>query len=194
MLNYLKGYVAQIIKLSNNRHTLILEVQQLGYEIQISSHLAQALANNPELIQIYTHLQIKEEVPQLYGFASSQERDIFRQLIGVSGIGPQLASSLIDYLGIDNLVQAIVEETVTKLTKVPGVGNKTAERLILELKGKLKKHYKTEVVAILQEIEVTLLALGYEDQEVAKAITLLKQDEEFLKNSQLEELLKRVIS
>ena len=200
MLNYLKGKVITINKTSNNRLILILEVQQIGYEIQINSHLAQELER--KIIgteQIYVHFQIKEDLPQLYGFASSMERDIFRQLIGVSGIGAQLASSLLDALGADQLIQAIVFEKIAILVRVPGVGKKTAERIILELKDKfihfksLELNDSSSRTEILSDLQITLETLGYENREIILAINKLTADENLLKVSQFEEWLKRAI-
>jgi len=206
MLNYLKGQVVQIIKQVNNRYILILEVQQIAYEIQITSNLAQNLKpENPDLIQVYTHLQIKEENPSLYGFATLAERDLFRQLIGITGIGAQIALALIDSLGVEELVQAIVNENVPTLIKAPGIGTKTAERIILELKSKLAQLYKITPVTttkntalpsleILPELEMTLLALGYESKEIKQAITRLSSDEKLVKNPHLEEWIKKAIA
>ncbi len=200
MLNYLKGKVITINKTSNNRLILILEVQQIGYEIQINSHLAQELEHKTiGTEQIYIHFQIKEDLPQLYGFASSMERDIFRQLIGVSGIGAQLASSLLDALGADQLIQAIVFEKIAILVRVPGVGKKTAERIILELKDKfihfksLELNDSSSRTEILSDLQITLETLGYENREIILAINKLTADENLLKVSQFEEWLKRAI-
>ncbi|HEY9834551.1 MAG TPA: Holliday junction branch migration protein RuvA, partial [Stenomitos sp.] len=127
MISYLKGTVATIHKTSGNRVTLILDVNQIGYELQIPRRLSQELlAASGEMVQVFTHLQIREDQQILYGFASAAERDLFRQLISVSGIGAQLAIALIDTLGLPNLVQAIVTGNIRALAKTPGVGNKTA--------------------------------------------------------------------
>ena len=206
MFSYFKGQVVQIIKAVNSRYILILEVNQIAYEIQITSHLASSL--NPEessLVQIFTHLQVREDIPNIYGFATSAERDIFRQLIGVSGIGAQLGLSLIDSLGLPELVQAIVSENVRTLVKTPGIGQKTAERLILELKTKLAQWSKIAPITVsksnfsppaevLGDLEMTLLALGYESKEIEQAIYRLCQDERLLKSPHVEEWIKRAIA
>ena len=222
MLNYFKGQVIQISKQANNRHILILEVQGIGYEIQITSYLAETLPiEDGKLQQIFTHLQLKEDSPYLYGFITTSERDIFRQLITVTGIGAQLALALIDSLGVEKLIQAIVSENLASLIKTPGVGNKTAERLILELKSKLAQWYKITTLPssteketgkpplayahregghllppadLLRDLEMTLLALGYEDREIEREITKLSLDEKLVKNSQIEEWIKRAIA
>jgi Holliday junction DNA helicase RuvA len=197
MFNYFKGHVIAINKTINNRYILILEVGQIGYEIQITSHLAQALeCQINDIAQIFTHTQIKEELPIVYGFATVQERDLFRQLIGVSSIGAQLASSLIDGLGFEQLIEAIVSEKVASLVKVPGIGKKTAERIILELKDKLTPWYSdnlSSTTEILQELQVTLEALGYENRAINQAIKILITDESLLNILELEQWLKRAI-
>jgi Holliday junction DNA helicase RuvA len=130
MIGYLKGTVATIQKSAGNRVTLILEVNKIGYELQIPRRLSQELQSVSGEVQVFTHLQTREEQQVLYGFASAAERDLFRQLVSVSGIGAQLAIALIDTLGLPNLVQAIVTGNIRALAKTPGVGNKTAERLL----------------------------------------------------------------
>jgi Holliday junction DNA helicase RuvA len=120
MISYLKGTVASIQKSTGNRVTLILEVNQVGYELQIPRRLTQELPmDSKEPVQVFTHLQIREEQQVLYGFASAAERDLFRQLVSVSGIGAQLAIALIDTLGLPNLVQAIVTGNIRAYPKLP---------------------------------------------------------------------------
>ncbi len=206
MISYLKGTLASIQKSTGNRVTLILEVNQIGYELQIPRRLSQELqAASPEVVQVYTHLQIREDQQILYGFATAAERDLFRQLIGVSGIGAQLAIALIDTLGLPNLVQAIVTGNIRALSKTPGVGNKTAERIALELKTKLAEWRQLAGVAtpatatgpspsILEDVEMTLLALGYENTEIAQALDAISQDSLLAKNPNAEEWIRSAIA
>ncbi len=208
MISYLKGKAVDIVKTTNNRLYLILEVNNIGYEVQIPSRFARQLPiNNDETIQIYTHLQIQEDKQILYGFASAAERDLFRQLVGVSGIGMQLAIALIDTLGISDLVGAIVASNIPALTKTPGVGKKTAERIALELKTKLAQWRNIAGVEIkqpdsvfapkaeiMEDLEMTLLALGYTNQEIEQAITAICQDNQLLKNPNVEEWIRSAIS
>lgn len=137
MIGYLKGQVVGWHRHSNNRTLLTLDVNQIGYDLQVPSRFRQQLAPDAEQIQVFTHLQIREDHYVFFGFASLAERDLFRQLIAVSGIGPQLALALIDTLGFQDLVQAIVSSNTKLLAKTPGVGAKTAERIALELRTKL---------------------------------------------------------
>ncbi len=206
MISYLKGTVASIQKSTGSRVTLILDVNQIGYEVQIPRRLSQELqAASGEIVQVFTHLQIREDQHVLYGFASAAERDLFRQLVSVSGIGAQLAIALIDTLGLPNLVQAIVTGNIRALAKTPGVGNKTAERIALELKTKLAEWRQVAGVttpasskgpssAILEDVEMTLLALGYENNEIAQALDAISQDSLVAKSTNAEEWIRSAIA
>jgi Holliday junction DNA helicase RuvA len=206
MISYLKGTVANIQKSTSNRVVLILEVNQIGYELQIPRSLSQELqVASGEMIQVFTHLQIREDQQVLYGFGSAAERDLFRQLVSVSGIGAQLAIALIDTLGLQNLVQAIVTGNIRALSKTPGVGNKTAERIALELKTKLAEWRQLSGVAapassagpspaVLEDVEMTLLALGYENSEITQALNVIGQDTLLAKSSNVEEWIRKAIA
>ncbi|MDY6781646.1 MAG: Holliday junction branch migration protein RuvA [Cyanobacteriota bacterium] len=202
MIGYLKGQTVEIIKGLNNRIVLIVEINYVGYEVQIPSRFARQVSIDTE-IQVFVHLQVREEVPILYGFATAAERDLFRQLVGVSGIGAQLAIALVDTLGIETLVQAIVTGNIRTLSKTPGVGKKTAERIALELKTKLSQWRQLSGVrtsdkaapamAAFEDVEMTLLALGYENQEIEQALSALSKDDLLLKNTSPEEWIRRAI-
>ncbi|GAB4526987.1 MAG: Holliday junction branch migration protein RuvA [Pleurocapsa sp.] len=208
MISYLKGKMVEIIHSTNNRLFLILDVNDIGYELQIYGRFARQLPTEKDsIIKVFTHLQIQEDKQILYGFASAAERDLFRQLINVSGIGMQLAIALIDTLGISELVSAIVTNNIPTLTKTPGVGKKTAERIALELKTKLAQWRKISGVEIQQstsnavinneikeDLELTLLALGYTNNEIEQAIAAISQDSQLLQNSHLEEWIRSAIS
>ncbi|MBE9118317.1 Holliday junction branch migration protein RuvA [Lusitaniella coriacea LEGE 07157] len=206
MISYLKGQAIETVKGLNNRIMLIVEVNQIGYEVQIPSRFARQVSLGTDAVmQVFTHQQMREEQPILYGFASAAERDLFRQLVSVSGIGAQLAIALIDTLGLENLVQAIVAGNVQTLSKTPGVGKKTAERIALELRTKLSQWRKLSGVktatsaavpsmAILEDVEMTLLALGYENEEIEQAFSTLSGDAQLLKNPNPEEWIRRAIA
>ena len=208
MISYLKGTKVDITKTTQNRLFLILEVNSIGYEMQISSRFARQLDEaTDDSIQVFTHLQIQEDKQILYGFATSAERDLFRQLTAVSGIGMQLAIALIDTLGISELVGAIVTSNIPTLTKTPGVGKKTAERIALELKTKLAQWHKISGMKVEQpkavfapmpevkeDLEMTLLALGYTNEEIEQVLTALSQDNQLLKNPNVEEWIRSAIA
>ena len=209
MISYLKGIKADITKTTQNRLFLILDVNNVGYEMQISTRFARQLneSESDEAIQVFTHLQIAEDKQILYGFPSAAERDLFRQLTAVSGIGMQLGIALIDTLGISELVGAIVTSNITTLTKTPGVGKKTAERIALELKTKLAQWHKISKIEVQQpeavfapkpeikdDLEMTLLALGYTNEEIEQVLTALTRDEQLLKNNNVEEWIRSAIA
>lgn len=184
---------------------VILEVNQVGYEIQIPSRLASQLPPSDAIVQLFTHLQIREDNTMLFGFASSAERDLFRQLISVTGIGAQLAIALIDALGLEELVQAIVMGNTRLLSQAPGVGKKTAERLALELKSKLAqwREFSREAIPegtqlpqqdILEDMELTLAALGYTDSEINRALAVLSQDAALHSNGDAEAWIRGAIA
>ena len=209
---YLKGNIIEVAKNFSNRMILLLEVNHVGYEVQITPRFSRQLtAENPETLEVFTHLQIQEDRQILYGFASKTERDLFRQLVSVSGIGMQLAIALLDTLGITELVTAIVTSNIPVLTKTPGVGKKTAERIALELKSKLSDWQDISSVAvspevttpqrstivkpdILEDLEMTLSALGYSNEEITQAIAAISQDNLLIKNPNVEEWLRSAIS
>ena len=203
MISYLKGIVAGISKSSNNRVILTLEVNSCGYDLQITTRLMQQLPPVGETAQVFTHLQIREEQPLLYGFETLAERDLFRQLTSVSGIGTASAIALLDTLPLPDLVQAIVTSNTQLLIQTPGVGGKTAERLCLELKKKLADWTNIPGLvaptdgpapAILEDVQMTLLALGYSASEVSGALQAVSQQVGLTKSSNAEDWIRQAIA
>lgn len=205
MISYLKGTVAGVVKSSGNRVILTLEVNCCGYDLQIPARLAAGLPTTGEQVQVFTHLQIREEQPMLYGFGSLAERDLFRQLISVSGIGAALAIALLDTLDLPDLVQAIVSGNTQLLIQTPGVGGKTAERISLELRNKLADWRTTVGLAattsdvslppeILEEVQMALLAVGYTPNEISHALNAVSQNALVKKNASAEEWIRQAIA
>lgn len=202
MIGFLKGTVASIQK-SSNRVILTLEVNSCGFEMQIPARLAAGLSAGVET-QVFTHLQIREEAPLLYGFGTLAERDLFRLLIGVSGIGAVGGIALLDTLELPELVQAIVTSNTQLLVQAPGVGGKTAERICLELKNKLVSWSQTVGLAatasvplspeILEEVQMALLAVGYTPNEIAQALTTVSQNALVAKNATSEDWIRAAIA
>lgn len=181
MIGWLKGIVRLVYPVDQTRktvRTLLLEVQGVGYEIVVT---AKTSANFPALgqpLELYVHLQVREDNWSFYGFSQLAERELFRQLIQVSGVGTQSAMALMDTLGLSDLVRAIVTNNGRLLTLAPGIGTKTAERLALELKSKLANQRPPDRSSapdmsdqMLEEIEMTLIALGYTTTEIHQALT-----------------------
>ncbi|HLP88400.1 MAG TPA: Holliday junction branch migration protein RuvA [Nostocaceae cyanobacterium] len=202
MISYLKGIVAGV-QTSGQRTILTLEVNGIGYDLQIPQRLAKQLGTAGNVVQVFTHYQVREEVPLLYGFSSPAERDLFRHLLSVSGIGAALAIALLDTLELPELVQAIIAANVQMLIQTPGVGKKTAERLCLELKAKLIEWRKSAgffvatggpAPGILEEVQMTLFALGYTAHEVSHALHYVSEEIGLAKDAYVEEWIRQAIA
>jgi holliday junction DNA helicase RuvA len=204
MISYLKGEIAGIQKSGGSRVILTLDVNQVGYDLQITPRLMQQLPPIGQPIQVFTHLQTREDQMVLFGFGSMAERDLFRQLISVSGVGPQLAMALLDALGLQDLVQAIVSSNTRMLSRTPGVGAKTAERIALELKTKLAEWRlqsgltttpdASPATSIQEDVEMTLLALGYTSGEIMQALRAVGQKTALAKNADAEDWIREAIA
>ena len=204
MISYLKGTAIQIQTPANNRAILVLEVNQVGYELQVPQRMILEVVPSQD-IQVFTHQQVREDQISLYGFSSAAERDLFRQLISVSGVGASLAIALLDKLGLADTVSAIVTSNIQRLSTAPGVGKKTAERLALELRSKLGQWRVasglieslplTSLNSTMQaEVEMTLLALGYTNDEIRQALQAISQDSLMVKSQNIEDWLRLAIS
>jgi Holliday junction DNA helicase RuvA len=180
MITYLKGTLTELEKPGGYKILLTLEVNQVAYELQATARQLPLLPALGEPLQLFTHLQVREDQWVLFAFGTRQARDLFRQLISVSGVGPQIALAMLDTLGDQDLVQAVVTGNTRLLAHTPGIGQKTAERLVLELKAKLQ-NWQTQTgsvppidggptVPIQEEVMVTLGALGYTQGEILKAL------------------------
>jgi len=185
MISYLKGILTDINCLGGHRVLITLEVNQVGYDLQVTARLRSDLPAMGELVQVFSHLQLREDQMILFGFPSRAERDLFRRLVSVSGIGPQMAMALLDTLGFQELIQAVVSGNTRVLSRTPGVGKKTAERIVLDLKEKLAEWRHQSglelppgggpMAAIAEEVEITLLALGYSTGEIVNALQAVGQ-------------------
>ena len=167
--------------IEKNPPEVLLDVHGVGYEVQVPMSTFYNLPALGEPVSLLTHFIVREDAQLLYGFATAQERQTFRELIKVSGIGPRMALSLLSGMTIEDLVQAIALQEVGRLVKVPGIGKKTAERLLLELKGKLGDAVVGTAAAQVQndaqsDILQALLALGYSDKEAAASLKALPAD------------------
>lgn len=204
MYSYFKGGVVGWQSLQSNRRILTIDVHDVGYDFNVTSRLIQSLPPAGELVHLFSHLQVRDDQWILYGFETAAERDLFRQLISVSGIGAQLALALLDTLGLQELVQAIVASNIRMLSQTPGVGKKTAERIALELRTKLadwrdRAGLVTQpsagpIGAVQEDVEMTLLALGYSSQEVMQALSAVGRSSTLAKNDDAEEWLREAIA
>lgn len=174
MINRLTG-----ILLEKNPPQVIVDVRGVGYEIDVPMSTFYNLPANGETITLLTHFVVREDGHFLYGFSSEAERRVFRQLLKITGVGPRLALAVLSGMSVDDLAQVIAKQDVGRLTKVPGIGSKTAERLLLELKGKLAEVAPTNAITntdARSDILNALLALGYNDREAGAALKQVPAD------------------
>ena len=175
MIGYLRGKVAYLMA-----DNVFLDVHGVGYRLFISEATRRDLRLNEEA-QLFTYLSVREDALQLYGFATQREYDTFQLLISVSGIGPKVALGILSHITLDGLSRAIQNKQLTILTKLPGIGKKSAERLVLELKDKLSfTGDEAEELLLVSEDEVAddkvaeaqaaLISLGYTQAEITPAL------------------------
>lgn len=153
---------------------VLLDVGGVGYELDVPMSTFYNLPGLGDKVALLTHLVVREDAHQLFGFLTAPERATFRQLIRISGIGPRTALSILSGLSVAELSQAVAQQQAARLVKVPGIGKKTAERLLLELKGKLGPELPAGAAAIVDDAQAdivqALVALGYNEREAAAAL------------------------
>ena len=154
--------------------TIVVEVQGVGYEIDVPMSTFFLLPATGQPVSLHTHLVVREDAHLLFGFATDQERQVFRKLLKISGVGARTALSVLSGMSVSELSQAVSAHDGARLTRIPGIGKKTAERLLLELRDKL--HTDGAVAIPGGEAEIrsdalnALLALGYSDKEATHAL------------------------
>ena len=171
----------QGILLQKNPPQLLVDCQGVGYEIDVPMSTFYTLPQVGEKVTLFTHLAIREDAHVLYGFGSLDERTLFRQLIRITGIGARIALALLSGLSAAEMAQAVALQDATRLTRIPGIGKKTAERLLLELKGKFDSASLTAAPDaassdFMTDIQNALLALGYSEKETLMALKQLPAD------------------
>ena len=166
--------------LEKNPPQILIDVSGVGYEVDVPMS---TFCNLPEVggeLTLYTHFVVREDAELLYGFATLAERAVFRALIKISGVGPKIALALLSGITVDQLKDAIDRGETGLLTKVPGIGKKTAERLVLELKGKLAGTGAATAAVPTSgaraDVAAALIALGYSEREAAAATKKLPED------------------
>ncbi len=160
---------------------VLIDCNGVGYECEVPMSTFYNLPAIGEKVVMLTHFVVREDAQLLYGFGSSQERATFRQLLKVNGIGAKSALSILSGLSIDELVQAVALQETTMLTRVPGVGKKTAERLLLELKDKftiegVAAMNPNQPKSVSSDILNALLALGYNEREAMASVKMLDKE------------------
>ena len=168
------------ILLEKNPPQILLDVQGVAYEVDVPMSTFYNLPASGERVTLYTQLVVREDAHLLYGFGSENERHAFRQLTRVNGIGPRIALSVLSGLSVAELAHAITMQEPGRLTKVPGIGKKTAERILLELKDKLGAQLTTAVGVnrtppASADVLNALFALGYSEKEAVAAVRALPE-------------------
>lgn len=166
--------------LEKNPPQILIDVSGVGYEVDVPMS---TFCNLPEVggeFTLHTHFVVREDAELLYGFATLAERAVFRALIKISGVGPKIALALLSGITVDQLKDAVDRGETGLLTKVPGIGKKTAERLVLELKGKLAGTGAATAAVPTSgaraDVAAALIALGYSEREAAAATKKLPED------------------
>ena len=166
--------------LEKNPPQVLVDCHGVGYEVDVPMGTFYNLPSVGEPVSLLTHFVVREDAQILYGFATAQERSAFRQLIKISGVGPRMALGVLSGMSVDELAQAISLQEAGRLVKIPGIGKKTAERLLLELKGKMGADVglssANQTHSVQNDILQALMALGYSDKEASAAFKQLPAD------------------
>lgn len=182
MYNYIKGKITETAE-----NLLVVEANGVGYELNVSSFTLSELSQKEGEVKVYSYLSVREDDMSLFGFATKREKAMFIKLIGISGVGPKLAITLLGGLSVEQLASAVVCGDVKLLSKIKGVGKKTAERIVLELKDKVDKDYAEDVAVSNQgatiltatpneEAVLALMTLGYSRMEASTAVARVQSD------------------
>ena len=162
-----------------NPPEVLVDCAGVGYEVSVPMSTFYNLPATGEKVTLLTHFVVREDAQLLYGFATPEERATFRQLIKITGVGPRTALGILSSISAAELSQAVTRQEAGRLTKVPGIGKKTAERLLLELKGKLGADLPLAASGVADsqsDILQALIALGYSDKDAALALKALPAD------------------
>lgn len=182
MIGFLRGKI-----ISKQPPRLLIDVNGVGYEVDATMSTFYNLPDVGEVAQLYTHLSVSENSQTLYAFSSLQEKEMFRQLIKVSGIGARSALTILSGISVEDFIYCVQNEDTATLIRLPGIGKKTAERLIIEMRDRIDKTVKTMpdgVVSVerassspVKEAQDALVALGYKPTEVVKLLKSIDDKE-----------------
>lgn len=175
MIGYLKG-----VLLDKRPPTLVLDVHGVGYELDAPMTTFYDLPAPGEAVTVYTHMVVREDAQMLFGFADAAQRDVFRSLLKISGVGPRVALAILSTLSTRDFFEAVSDNDVSRLTRVPGIGRKTAERVMVEMRDRVLKQAEesgaVEPVSVerrdnpVEDAVSALLALGYKAPEASRAV------------------------
>ena len=202
MISYIKGVLTEVFE-----DTVVVETNGIGYNIRVPGSVLDRLPSVGSSVRIYTYLYVKEDAMNLFGFLSRDDLSVFKLLLNVSGIGPKGALAILSTIGPDDLRFAVLSEDVKTISSAPGIGAKTAKRLIIELKDKLKlaevfetalankekASSENDVLLAKNEAVEALVALGYASAQAMKAVQQVENAEEKDSEQILKEALKKLI-
>ncbi len=202
MISYIKGELTEVFE-----DTVVVETNGIGYNIRVPGSLLDRLPSVGSSVRIYTYLYVKEDAMNLFGFLNRDDLSVFKLLLNVSGIGPKGALAILSTIGPDDLRFAVLSEDVKTISSAPGIGAKTAKRLIIELKDKLKlaevfetalankekASSENDVLLAKNEAVEALVALGYASAQAMKAVQQVENAEEKDSEQILKEALKKLI-
>ncbi|MBE7366420.1 Holliday junction branch migration protein RuvA [Ramlibacter pallidus] len=175
MIGKLTGTLAE-----KNPPQVLVDCHGVGYEVDVPMSTFYNLPGLGDKVSLLTHFVVREDAQILFGFGTGAEREAFRQLIKISGVGPRTALAVLSGMSVADIGQAVTQQDASRLVKVPGIGKKTAERLLLELKGKIGADLGTIGTVIVNDAQgdilQALVALGYSDKEAQAALKSLPKD------------------
>ena len=175
MIGRLTGTLAE-----KNPPQVLVDCQGVGYEVDVPMSTFYNLPGLGEKISLLTHFVVREDAQILFGFGSAGEREAFRQLIKISGVGPRTALAVLSGMSVGDIGQAVTQQDASRLVKIPGIGKKTAERLLLELKGKIGADIGVAPGHVVDDAQgdilQALVALGYSDKDAQAALKPLPKD------------------
>lgn len=199
MFEYIKGVLEEA-----ELEVAVVDAGGVGYEISIPLSTFEALPSKGDTVKLYTHFHVREDTQKLYGFISKTEREVFRKLITISKIGPKVALNVLSGLSIKDIVYSVQTQDSTRLRAISGIGPKTAQRLVMELKGKLdvgdvdvsiplrKGDTKADLdMSIRNDAYSAMISLGYNEAQVISAITRVEQTVD--KDAPVEEWIKKAL-
>ena len=202
MISYIKGELVEIFD-----DLIVVENNNIGYNIRVPMCVIDGMPATGNKVKVYTYMYVREDAINLFGFLSRDEVDVFKMLINVSGIGPKGALAILSTMSVDQLRFAVLADDVKVIKSVPGVGAKTAQRLIIELKDKLnleetfekalnnsekKNKANNNVMLARNDAVEALVALGYSNSEALRAVKLVDNAEEKDSDMILKEALKKI--
>ncbi len=173
MIDFIEGTIEYV-----GTNYIIIHSQNMGFKVEVPVSTLEKLGNIGDKVRLYTYLQIREKDLSLFGFFKREERELFLLILGVGGIGPKIGLSLLSMFSPEKLRTIIIDEDVNALTRVSGIGKKTAQRMILELKGTIEKGIGEgkEPISDMEDVYSALGALGYSRTEIKRAIDKVRDE------------------